>query len=221
MHLELKDTMLRVGTDLKQRLVESIRSTWASVWRAPQPPAPDQLQKVVQEQIDKEGEVALREKLDDEQTEEADKPNSEEEASCSSESASRLLSKLGRLNGGRRVDHVLQEAPFEMINEYLFAMTSHVCYWESEDTMLLILREIYSSLGVSPDRGVPQQTLTVEVERPTGAGTSGILTRVSSQSDSNIQFVREQPRHSDDLSAVSSKRQSELSKSPGSSDLGQ
>lgn len=36
---------------------------------------------------------------------------------------------LGRLNGGRRVDYVLQEAPLEFFNEYLFALTSHVCYW--------------------------------------------------------------------------------------------
>ncbi|KAF9416895.1 hypothetical protein HW555_005898 [Spodoptera exigua] len=68
--------------------------------------------------------------------------------------------KLGRLNGGRRVDYVLQEAPLEMINEYLFAMSSHVGYWESEDTMLLILREIYSALGVQPDSTVPQQNMT-------------------------------------------------------------
>lgn len=36
---------------------------------------------------------------------------------------------FGRLNGGRRVDYVLQEAPLEFFNEYLFALTSHVCYW--------------------------------------------------------------------------------------------
>lgn len=36
---------------------------------------------------------------------------------------------LGKLNGGRRIDYVLQEAPLEIINEYLFALTSHVCYW--------------------------------------------------------------------------------------------
>lgn len=36
---------------------------------------------------------------------------------------------LGKINGGRRVDYVLQEAPLEIINEYLFALTSHVCYW--------------------------------------------------------------------------------------------
>lgn len=36
---------------------------------------------------------------------------------------------LGSINAGRRIDYVLQEAPLEIINEYLFAITSHVCYW--------------------------------------------------------------------------------------------
>lgn len=36
---------------------------------------------------------------------------------------------LGKLNGGRRVDYVLQEAPIESVNEYFFALSSHVCYW--------------------------------------------------------------------------------------------
>lgn len=36
---------------------------------------------------------------------------------------------LGKMNGGRRIDYVLQESPLEIINEYLFALTSHVCYW--------------------------------------------------------------------------------------------
>uniref|UniRef100_A0A8C4QXV0 DDHD domain-containing protein n=1 Tax=Eptatretus burgeri TaxID=7764 RepID=A0A8C4QXV0_EPTBU len=36
---------------------------------------------------------------------------------------------MGRLNGGRRVDFVLQEAPIESVNEYLFALQSHLCYW--------------------------------------------------------------------------------------------
>lgn len=36
---------------------------------------------------------------------------------------------LGMLNEGKRIDYVLQEAPLEFFNEYLFALTSHVCYW--------------------------------------------------------------------------------------------
>lgn len=36
---------------------------------------------------------------------------------------------IGLLNNGRRVDHVLQEKPIEKLNEYLFALSSHLCYW--------------------------------------------------------------------------------------------
>ncbi len=35
----------------------------------------------------------------------------------------------GAMNEGRRVDHVLQEKPIEKLNEYLFALSSHLCYW--------------------------------------------------------------------------------------------
>lgn len=37
--------------------------------------------------------------------------------------------KVGCLNEGKRVDYVLQEAPVEYFNEYLFALASHLCYW--------------------------------------------------------------------------------------------
>lgn len=36
---------------------------------------------------------------------------------------------LGKLNDSKRIDYVLQEAPLEFINEYIFALSSHVCYW--------------------------------------------------------------------------------------------
>ncbi|XP_048002903.1 uncharacterized protein LOC125239381 [Leguminivora glycinivorella] len=143
MHLELKDTMARVGADLKQKLVESIKSTWSSMWSSAAPPD-HQLEKVVEEEIEKE---------------QVEEENSKDEPLQPDVTPGEML---GRLNNGRRVDYVLQEAPFEMINEYIFAMSSHVCYWESEDVMLLILREIYDSMGVQPDVTVPQQSLTVQ-----------------------------------------------------------
>lgn len=37
--------------------------------------------------------------------------------------------KIGMLNGGNRIDYVLQEKPIESFNEYLFALQSHLCYW--------------------------------------------------------------------------------------------
>jgi len=36
---------------------------------------------------------------------------------------------FGKLNGGRRIDYVLQERPLESFNDYLFAFQSHLCYW--------------------------------------------------------------------------------------------
>lgn len=33
---------------------------------------------------------------------------------------------------------------------------------ESEDTMLLILKEIYNTQDIQPDNQIPQQTMTVE-----------------------------------------------------------
>lgn len=72
---------------------------------------------------------------------------------------------LGRLNQGRRIDYVLQEAPLEFFNGYLFALTSHVCYWESEDTTLFVVKEIYSSMGVRTDSKIPQHSMIIE--RPT------------------------------------------------------
>ena len=37
--------------------------------------------------------------------------------------------EVGQLNQGKRIDYVLQEAPFESFNEYLFALASHLVYW--------------------------------------------------------------------------------------------
>ncbi|EGV98238.1 SEC23-interacting protein [Cricetulus griseus] len=62
------------------------------------------------------------------------------------------LGKVGMLNGGRRIDYVLQEKPIESFNEYLFALQSHLCYWESEDTALLLLKEIYRTMDISPEQ---------------------------------------------------------------------
>ncbi len=60
--------------------------------------------------------------------------------------------KVGMLNGGRRIDYVLQEKPIESFNEYLFALQSHLCYWESEDTALLFLKEIYRMMNINPEQ---------------------------------------------------------------------
>ncbi|KAF8563986.1 hypothetical protein P879_11568 [Paragonimus westermani] len=82
--------------------------------------------------------------------------------SCTSEDE---LSFNGQLNNGRRIDFVLQEAPLESFSDYLFALGSHAAYWESEDTSLFLLTEVYSKQCVAPtalNQKLIKQTPTAE-----------------------------------------------------------
>ncbi|KAF7993119.1 hypothetical protein HCN44_005900 [Aphidius gifuensis] len=159
MHLELKETMARVGADLKQKLLDSVKSTWNSVYqlamfhRSDNQTLENEINKVVEEEMVKPPNIAKQLQNNGE---------SEDEIYDNDYDKDNNNFKAGNLNGGRRIDYVLQEAPFEYINEYIFALTSHVCYWESEDTMLMILKEIYGSNGIQADAQLPQQTMTIE-----------------------------------------------------------
>lgn len=141
--------MARVGADLKQRIIDSMKSTWNSFYQLAMFHRQDEVS--LEEEVDK----ALQEQLRKQQEEETEEPEQQP-----------TDLPLGLLNQNRRIDYVLQEAPFEFFNEYIFALTSHVCYWESEDTMLLILKEIYSSMNISADDKIPQQTMTIERPPP-------------------------------------------------------
>ncbi|XP_072401770.1 triacylglycerol hydrolase DDHD2 isoform X2 [Diabrotica undecimpunctata] len=148
MHLELKETMTRVGADLKQKVIDSMRSTWNSVYQLAMfhkqspPSLEEEVSKAFKDQMGQ---------LENDSMQESTK------------------TPVGNLNSGRRVDYVLQEAPFEFFNEYVFALTSHVCYWQSEDTILMMLKEIYTSMGVTTDSQIPQQSMTIE--RPPSSPT--------------------------------------------------
>lgn len=49
---------------------------------------------------------------------------------------------MGRLNGGHRVDYVLQEKPIESFNDYLFALSSHACYWYRNVECFIIIYDV-------------------------------------------------------------------------------
>ncbi|XP_020776576.1 phospholipase DDHD2 [Boleophthalmus pectinirostris] len=140
MHLELKDSLTRMGMDIKNNVLGSLRTAWQSFARLPVAALPPV----------EAGDSSIEGNLQDAQGEcvEAEFPVSPEEPE-------QPQIKMGMLNGGRRIDYVLQEKPIESFNEYLFAIQSHLCYWESEDTALLVLKEIYDKLGVAFDQ--PQQ----------------------------------------------------------------
>ncbi|XP_046759364.1 phospholipase DDHD2 isoform X2 [Gallus gallus] len=139
MHLELKEGLTRMSVDLKNNLLGSLRVAWQSFTRAP---------LAAVEGVSSEGEAeaeASTEKQPDPKPEEAPAPAKEDPS----------LIIVGKLNGGNRIDYVLQEKPIESFNEYLFALQGHLCYWESEDTVLLVLKEIYQTIGVTLDQPLP------------------------------------------------------------------
>ncbi|XP_009467164.1 PREDICTED: phospholipase DDHD2 [Nipponia nippon] len=139
MHLELKEGLTRMSVDLKNNLLGSLRVAWQSFTRAPLP-------AVEAASTDTEAEAEAG-------TEKQPETKPDESPTAVKEEAS--LINVGRLNGGNRIDYVLQEKPIESFNEYLFALQGHLCYWESEDTVLLVLKEIYQTQGITLDQPLP------------------------------------------------------------------
>ncbi|KAM3611382.1 uncharacterized protein V6R79_017502 [Siganus canaliculatus] len=140
MHLELKDSLTRMSMDLKNNVLGSLRTAWQSLSRLPVAALPPV----------EEGEATIERNLQETHSE-----CEQAESTVSAEQMEQPEIKVGMLNAGRRIDFVLQEKPIESFNEYLFAIQSHLCYWESEDTALLLLKEIYDKLGVAFEQ--PQQ----------------------------------------------------------------
>ncbi|KAF2357050.1 DDHD domain [Trinorchestia longiramus] len=136
MHLELKDTLERVGSDIKHKIVDSLQATWNKLYTLYSGNTTEQhIQQAEQEQLSRLG-----------MEEEEDPPMA-----------------VGQLNAGRRIDYVLQEKPYESFTEYIFALQAHLSYWKSEDTLLLMLKEIYGFLGISCDTG-PTHVATATAE---------------------------------------------------------
>uniref|UniRef100_A0A8C7MIM9 SEC23 interacting protein n=1 Tax=Oncorhynchus kisutch TaxID=8019 RepID=A0A8C7MIM9_ONCKI len=140
LHLELKESLSRMGSDLKHGFISSLRSAWQTLndfARAHTTNAQLAAElAMVANQIKEEEEKGVKMIM------ESPELLREEEAQM----------KIGMLNGGNRIDYVLQEKPIESFNEYLFALQSHLCYWESEDTALLLLKEIYMTMGIYPEQ---------------------------------------------------------------------
>lgn len=155
MHLELKETVARMGADLKQKVLDSVRSTWNSVYQLA-------MFHRSNESLTEEMSQVLENEM---------KQQSMNESSNPAESEADLNITVGKLNGGRRIDYVLQEAPLESFNEYIFAIRSHVCYWRSEDTMLLMLKEMYRSSGVNVDSQIPQQQINPPIGIPASSNS--------------------------------------------------
>ncbi|XP_053162131.1 SEC23-interacting protein isoform X2 [Hemicordylus capensis] len=144
LHLELKDSLSRMGSDLKQGFISSLKNAWQTLNEfARAHTSSTQLQAELEKVANQIKEEEEKEK-DEAEEKIAESPDISKDED--------LAIKVGLLNGGRRIDYVLQEKPIESFNEYLFALQSHLCYWESEDTALLLLKEIYRTMNVYPEQ---------------------------------------------------------------------
>ncbi|XP_028967403.1 phospholipase DDHD2 [Galendromus occidentalis] len=114
-HLEVKESLKKVSTEVRQKIVGAVSVLSSSLQRRDS---------------------------DVKETPGQDPTLAEGKLSAVSEWA---------LNSGRRVDYVLQEGPFESFNEYLSVLFSHACYWESEDTLLLMVKEHYALRNIHPN----------------------------------------------------------------------
>uniref|UniRef100_A0A663EFC0 SEC23-interacting protein n=2 Tax=Aquila chrysaetos chrysaetos TaxID=223781 RepID=A0A663EFC0_AQUCH len=143
LHLELKDSLSRMGSDLKQGFISSLKSAWQTLNEfARAHTSSTQLQAELEKVANQIKEEEEKQVVEAEKITESPEPPKDED----------FLVKVGMLNGGRRIDYVLQEKPIESFNEYLFALQSHLCYWGSEDTALLFLKEIYRTMNINPEQ---------------------------------------------------------------------
>ncbi|XP_030557392.1 uncharacterized protein LOC115760264 isoform X3 [Drosophila novamexicana] len=200
MHLELKETMTRVGADIKQRFMDTFKTTLDSVnFLATVTKVKKEAEESLEKEIHSTSSQVFQEpsegqdELSTTTTSTKGRNRTDSESTTASDPEFVELDfPLGKLNDSKRVDYVLQEAPLEFINEYIFALSSHVCYWGSEDTILFVMKEIYAGLGISTDSQVPQQSMTIE--RPSSRNSSAsqsllpikIIQRIFKMCNSNL-----------------------------------
>lgn len=76
----------------------------------------------------------------------ADPTDEDDDISTESEGSNRSnMVECGQLNGGRRIDYMLQESEVETANEYVFALGAHSAYWAAKDLTMFIAKEIILS----------------------------------------------------------------------------
>jgi hypothetical protein len=84
-----------------------------------------------------------------------------------------------------------------LLKNHFFLLYVHVliyCYRQSEDTMLMMLKEIYGSMGIQTDAQLPQQTLSIErvsgspnnVITPTETFPTDSIELITSKSTANL-----------------------------------
>ena len=146
MHLELREGLMKVGEDIKQRISGQMKSALTSIYDLTKLPQsligsgtanPNTFVGAETQQTEnlanQESQANLESKDDSNQANSDSKTNEDQ----LTDDSKNPKNNLGRINNGKRIGNVLQEKPIESFNEYLFALAAHVCYQESEDTVMM------------------------------------------------------------------------------------
>ncbi|KAK4470747.1 hypothetical protein MN116_005644 [Schistosoma mekongi] len=178
-HLQLKDNLSWVGSELKSKLYSSVQSTWRSLHDfALAHKFISTSDEPVPASAAYGSDNSYGDELESYQNAHNFTDNRNDVVTTTYRNViTQDLSFNSQLNQGRRIDYVLQEAALESFNEYLFALTSHATYWDSVDTVLFILTEAYSEQGVLPSmagqKNIPQCTIHARALSPP-VGSSSI-----------------------------------------------
>ena len=117
---ELYETVEHVGASMKQYVVEGMRNMW------------QQLNELARSHRSGDQPPQLAREEPDTPTGKPHpfiRPHHVMPGGAIVETEMVVEREVGCLNLGRRVDYVLQEKPIEKLNQYLFALSSHLSYW--------------------------------------------------------------------------------------------
>lgn len=126
LHLEIKENITKVSEDLKQIMYGQFKNAWSSLSefaKLPKSLGTSSEAGIQESVLNNSNNVESKTEILEVNIVEEKKENREPEFAIEEKI------KMGKINGGRRIDYVLQESPIESFNEYLFALASHACYW--------------------------------------------------------------------------------------------
>ncbi|CAH8518523.1 unnamed protein product [Dicrocoelium dendriticum] len=160
LHLQLRDNLARVGSDLRAKLYQSVQATWRTLQEFARS------HRIRGNQTDPSQDVAgdddgAANTFSKELSQMDSQPGDREDVGSYFSEGDMTFSS--QLNKCKRIDFVLQEAPLESFSDYLFALGSHAAYWESKDTSLFLLTETYAVQSVTPVTSEPQSSDEVPV----------------------------------------------------------
>ena len=146
MHLEIKENLAKISSDIKEKVLFGIKSTWSSVGNFVGMPRSNSNLSEINEQLNSNSLQQQSNNNNDYQELDSNFALNEDTSTDLYDDYTNTNKqiRIGSLNNGSRIDYVLQEKPIEFFNQYIFALTSHTSYWLSDDCILFIISKLIS-----------------------------------------------------------------------------